>query len=176
MTVPAATWEQVRQRAGFCCEFCGITETDAGGRLTVDHFQPRTKGGTDNLDNLIYCCFRCNQYKGDYWQSSPQEVPLWNPRRERADQHFIEMDDGHLYAVTTAGAFTIRRLRLNRAPLVAWRVLRRQRIEELRLLERYRDLIRLLAQLHREKASLLEEQQGLLAEQRALLRVLLGGD
>lgn len=176
MTVLAATWEQVRQRAGFSCEFCGVTETDTGGRLTVDHFQPKAKGGTDNVDNLVYCCFRCNQYKCDYWQSSPQEPPLWNPRQERAGQHFIELDDGQLHAVTTVGAFTIRRLRLNRASLVAWRVHRRQRIEELRLLERYRDLIQLLAHLHREKASLLEEQQGLLAEQRALLRLLLGGD
>jgi 5-methylcytosine-specific restriction endonuclease McrA len=64
MTVPAGIWEQVRQRAGFSCEFCAVTETDTGGRLTVDHFQPKAKGGTDaleNLENLIYCCFRCNQ-------------------------------------------------------------------------------------------------------------------
>jgi 5-methylcytosine-specific restriction endonuclease McrA len=65
MTVPAATWEQVRQRAALSCEFCGVTEADTGGRLTVDHFQPTAKRGTDDPDNLIYCCFRCNQYKHD---------------------------------------------------------------------------------------------------------------
>lgn len=51
---------------------------------------------------------------------------------------------------------------------------RRQQAEEIRLLERYRALVQLLAELHREKAVLLEEQQNLLAEQRALLRLLLG--
>lgn len=174
MTVPTATCEQVRQRAGFSCEFCGVTETDTGGRLTIDHFQPKTKGGSDDLDNLIYCCFRCNQYKHAYWPSAAHEPQLWNPHRERAGQHFIELDTGHLHAVTAAGDFTIRRLRLNRPPLVAWRARRRQQAEQIRLLERYRDLARLLAQLHREKAALLEEQQTLLAEQRALLRLLLG--
>lgn len=119
MTVPAVMWEQVRQRAGFTCEFCGVTETDTGGQLTVDHFQPKAKGGTDDLDNLIYCCFRCNQYKHDYWPSAPHESQLWNPRREQASQHFVELDNGHLHPVSAAGAFTIRRLRLNRPPLVA---------------------------------------------------------
>jgi outer membrane lipoprotein-sorting protein len=44
----------VRRRANFACEFCGVSETDAGGQLTVDHFQPRHKGGDDSLENLIY--------------------------------------------------------------------------------------------------------------------------
>jgi 5-methylcytosine-specific restriction endonuclease McrA len=60
MTVPASTRQQVRQRAGFACEFCGVGETDTGGLLTVDHFQPKSKGGADDLDNLIYCCPGCN--------------------------------------------------------------------------------------------------------------------
>lgn len=176
MTVPAATWERVRERAGFSCEFCGVTETDAAGQLTVDHFQPTTKGGTDEIDNLIYCCFRCNLYKRDYWPSESHEPQLWNPRRESAGQHFIELENGHLHPVTSAGAFTLRRLRLNRPPLVAWRARRRQQGEEIRLLEHYRDLVQLLAQLHRQKGALLQEQQKLLAEQRALLRILLGED
>ena len=67
MTVPAAMWEQVRQRAGFGCEFCGVTDTDTGGQLTVDHFQPKGKKGSDNLENLIYACVRCNLYKADYF-------------------------------------------------------------------------------------------------------------
>lgn len=174
MSIPPGTREQVRQRAGFACEFCGITETDAGAQLTVDHFQPLAKGGSDDLGNLIYCCVRCNQYKHDYWPSGPGEPQLWNPRREPASCHFMELDNGQLQPLTGVGAFTIRRVRLNRPPLSAWRRRRRQQAEEVRLLERYRDLVQLLAQMHREKAALLEEQQQLLSEQRALLRLLLG--
>ena len=29
---------EVRQRAEFRCELCGISETDSGGELTIDHF------------------------------------------------------------------------------------------------------------------------------------------
>src|SRR2546428_3955792 len=133
MTVPAATWEEARRRAAFSCEFCGVTETDTGGQLTVDHFQPKAKGGTDDLDNLIYSCFRCNQYKHDYWPSAPHEPQLWNPRGDRGDQHFVELHNGQLHPVSAVGVFTIRRLRLNRPPLIAWRVRRRQQAEEVRL-------------------------------------------
>jgi len=80
MTIKAAIRKQVRERAGFACEFCGISETDTGGQLTVDHFRPKAKGGDDSLDNLLYCCARCNQYKLDYWPSRPDDPPLWNPR------------------------------------------------------------------------------------------------
>jgi len=31
MSIPEAVREQVRQRAGFACEYCGATETDAAG-------------------------------------------------------------------------------------------------------------------------------------------------
>ncbi len=37
MSLPDAARQQVRRRAGFACEFCGVTEADAGGLLTIDH-------------------------------------------------------------------------------------------------------------------------------------------
>jgi hypothetical protein len=109
----------VRERAKFACEFCGVSETDTGGRLTVDHFRPKSKGGTDDLSNLIYCCVRCNQYKQDYWPSFPQAPILWNPRETEAAKHFVELESGHLHPRTAVGNFTLRRLRLNRPPLVS---------------------------------------------------------
>jgi hypothetical protein len=48
MSLAASIREQVRQRAQCACEFCGITEIDTGGMLTIDHFQPRTKAGSDS--------------------------------------------------------------------------------------------------------------------------------
>ena len=97
MTITTEIRKQVRQRANFACEFCGITETDAGGELTIDHYQPTAKGGDDGPENLLYCCARCNQYKLDYWPTYPDAPSLWNPRREPASQHFLELDDGTLY-------------------------------------------------------------------------------
>lgn len=173
MTIKAALREQVRQRASFACEFCGINETDTGGQLTLDHFQPRGKGGDDSLDNLLYCCARCNQYKVDYWPTTSSAPYLWNPRREPASHHFLELEDGTLHPLTVTGVFTLRRLRLNRPPLVAHRRRKRQEVEKLRLLTRYRDLISLIEHLLTQQSDLLAEQQRLLEEQQELLKLLL---
>jgi hypothetical protein len=174
MSINPMAREQVRQRAQLACEFCGITEADVGSQLTIDHFHPRVKGGDDSLDNLIYCCAACNQYKHDYWPSCPDAPSLWNPRNEPAEQHLLELDDGMLHSLSATGAFTLTRLRLNRPLLVAYRVRRRQIREEARLLTRYRDLSRLIEQLLVQQSALIEEQRDLLEEQRSLLRLLLG--
>lgn len=173
MTISGEIRQQVRQRANFTCEFCGISESNAGGELTVDHFQPLSKGGDDRLDNLIYCCPRCNQYKLDYWPAGSDDPLLWNPRIEPAQHHFIELDDGMLHALTSIDAFSLRRLRLNRPPLVAHRLRKRQEAEAQRLLTHYRDLVQAIDQLLAQQSQLLEEQQRLLEEQRFLLQLLL---
>jgi 5-methylcytosine-specific restriction endonuclease McrA len=41
------------------CGYCGKTAT------TIDHVQPRSRGGADSWENLVACCLRCNNVKGD---------------------------------------------------------------------------------------------------------------
>ncbi len=173
MTLTAKMREQVRRRANFACEFCGVTETSVGGELTIDHFQPITRGGDDSPENLVYCCHRCNQYKLDYWASNPDEPLLWKPRSEPATRHFFELDDGTMHSITATGAFTIKRLRLNRPPLVAYRLQKKQQSEQVRLLTRYQEVIQLLEQLDSQLSLVMDEQRKLLEEQRELLRLLL---
>ncbi len=173
MTIPVELRFQVRQRANFACEFCGVTETDAGGELTVDHFQPQARGGADHLDNLLYCCVRCNQYKADYWPAAQNDPVLWNPRQEPVSTHFLTLANGTLFPITATGTFTLKRLRLNRPPLVAYRLRKYHQAEEQRLLTRYRAAITLLEQLYQQQAALLEEQRALLEEQRTILNLLL---
>ena len=107
MTVDADLRDRVRHRASFACEFCEVTETDTGGTLTIDHVHPQAKGGTDDFDNLLYCCSRCNQYKLDYWPAQPEDVPLWNPRSSPRTAHFLELEDETLQPLLQTGAFTI---------------------------------------------------------------------
>lgn len=173
MSVSDEVRSRVRRRAGYVCEFCGVTESDTGGELTVDHFQPQSQGGADILDNLIYAYHRCNQYKLDYWPANPKAPHLWNPRTEPASLHFIETLDGFLQPLTATGAFTLARLRLNRPSLVAHRQQKHVQAEESRLLTQYKELIELHQQLNRQLSVLIEEQSQLLAEQRELLRLLL---
>lgn len=172
MSISAALRDDVRRRAGFACEYCSVSESEAGAELTVDHFLPTSKGGTHALDNLVYCCARCNLYKQDYAPESPSDLALWNPRLEHAARHFSEGEDGLLHPFTETGAFTIRRLRLNRPALIARRLNRRQERDALLWLARYRDLLHVLEQLAHQQAKLIAEQQALLAEQRELLRLL----
>jgi HNH endonuclease len=173
MNIPTDVRWAVRQRAHFACEFCGVTETDTGGELTIDHFQPHTTGGTDEPENLLYCCHRCNQYKADYWPTPCEDPHLWHPRHEPIERNLLLLADGTLYPITEIGAFTLKRLRLNRPPLVAYRLRKQGEIAEHRLLIRYRDLVVVLEQLHQQQAALLEEQQVLLEEQRRLVQLLL---
>jgi hypothetical protein len=163
----------VRQRAHFACEYCGVSEADTGGELTVDHFQPQARNGTDDVSNLLYCCTRCNQYKADYWPTRANAPMLWSPRNEPMETHLLRLTDGTLYALTSTGDFTLKRLRLNRPPLIAYRLKQQHFSEEQRLLTRYQEVVTLLEQLSRQQAALLEEQQRLLEEQRALLQLLL---
>ena len=41
------------------CGYCGHSAT------TVDHVLPRSRGGADSWENLVACCLRCNNVKGD---------------------------------------------------------------------------------------------------------------
>jgi hypothetical protein len=173
MTIPAQLGEHVRQRANFACEYCGVTETDAGGLLTVDHFHPQTRGGTDDPANLLYCCYRCNLYKANYWPEQPSDPVLWNPRSDPREAHLRPLADGTLFPITTTGEFTIKRLRLNRPQLVAYRLRCQSQTEKQRLITRYQELLGLLEQLHRQQARMWEEQRVLLEEQRDLLKLLL---
>jgi hypothetical protein len=117
--------EALRARYQRQCGYCGTTEIDAGGELTVDHFQPQTKGGADTPENWVYACIRCNDYKGDYWQ--PGSVArILHPLLDDLAVHLCESEDGHLIALTETGRFHIDHLQLNRPQLIRQRECRRQ--------------------------------------------------
>lgn len=94
MAISESIRQAVRHRAGFACEYCGVTETQVGGELTIDHYVPQSQGGPDDLDNLVYCCARCNSYKGDYWRQTGDLNQLWHPRQEPAALHYRLLENG----------------------------------------------------------------------------------
>jgi 5-methylcytosine-specific restriction endonuclease McrA len=49
----------VLRRDGQRCAYCG------GSANTIDHVLPRSRGGQDSWENLVACCLRCNNVKGD---------------------------------------------------------------------------------------------------------------
>lgn len=116
----------VRTRAGFACEYCGVSETDSGGELTIDHFKPKSKGGTDDQDNLVYCCVLCNLNKRDFWPDSSAAMQLWNPRCDPFEKHFAVNDNGALVALSEEGELSLEILRLNRMSLIEHRLIEKR--------------------------------------------------
>lgn len=60
--------QQVTEEQGFLCWYCaGIIRSDKGApiveRAELDHKNPRRQGGTDERDNLVAACQRCNAQK-----------------------------------------------------------------------------------------------------------------
>lgn len=47
------------------CAYCAASAT------TIDHVIPRSRGGADSWENLVACCLKCNNVKGD---KTPQEM------------------------------------------------------------------------------------------------------
>ncbi|WP_437683838.1 HNH endonuclease [Sorangium sp. So ce131] len=136
---------QVRARFHARCAYCGVHEDAVGATLTIDHHRPRSRGGTDEVENLVYCCARCNEHKGAYWhEHDPPHVRLLHPGQDELAQHLRESDDGCFVGLTPEGEFFIQRLRLNRPQIVSYRrarqaeakltaelVASRRRVEEL---------------------------------------------
>ncbi|WP_028279810.1 HNH endonuclease [Arthrobacter sp. H5] len=54
-----ATRRGVLRRDNHLCAYCGKSAS------TIDHVMPRSRGGADSWENLVACCLRCNNAKGD---------------------------------------------------------------------------------------------------------------
>lgn len=61
--LPAHEWRPLRERIfardDFTCGYCGTR----GGRLECDHVIPISRGGSNDPNNLVTACFRCNRSK-----------------------------------------------------------------------------------------------------------------
>ena len=161
----------VRVRYDTCCGYCGVSEIDAGGALTIDHYEPVVAGGDDSDENLVYACIRCNQYKADYWPGAAAIAAgrvVLHPQRDDVTQHFQEnTQTGLLEPLTSTGAFHITLLDLNRPQLV----LHRQRVwlralnDNIRLsLAREVEDLRSESQAYAQYAAQLERMLGLRPE------------
>lgn len=68
MIIPWAVRMAVLKRDGLKCRYCGAP-LDFFNQ-TIDHVLPRSHGGTEEVDNLVMCCFDCNRRaKNDKFES-----------------------------------------------------------------------------------------------------------
>jgi 5-methylcytosine-specific restriction endonuclease McrA len=84
VNVPRAVQRKISRRAlfardGWKCVYCGQN----GGRLTLDHVIPRSRGGESVWENVVTSCAPCNLRKGD---RLPHEVSMELRRQPRPPQ------------------------------------------------------------------------------------------
>ena len=67
--------QQVIQRDGGVCQYCGSDEN-----LHIDHIIPKRLNGSDDMDNLITACRRCNLAKGGSFFGTSHTPPTLHGR------------------------------------------------------------------------------------------------
>lgn len=110
--------QAIRERAKYVCEYCHSPERLSANRFTVDHVIPKSLGGSDEIDNLALACRRCNERRYNFvagFDPETQEiVPIFNPRRQKWEEHFVWVDQGVVIGgITPIGRATCIRLDLN---------------------------------------------------------------
>lgn len=122
---------RVREIANHRCGYCLSPQKYVMGKLEMEHLWPRSKGGTDEEENLWIACRLCNGFKGDQTHGFDPEteitVSLFNPRKQIWSEHFAWSEDGtHIIGLTVYGRATVNALELNNAIAV---IVRQQWVE-----------------------------------------------
>ncbi len=84
----------------------------------MDHIQPRSLEGSDELSNLALACHRCNERRSNAITASDPEtsaiVQIFNPRKQSWSEHFCWTQNGiNLIGTTPTGRATCARLDCN---------------------------------------------------------------
>jgi 5-methylcytosine-specific restriction endonuclease McrA len=64
----------VLRRDAHRCAYCGRSAS------TIDHVQPRSRGGADSWENLVAACLRCNNLKSDRTPAEMGWQLRWTPK------------------------------------------------------------------------------------------------
>ncbi len=124
--LPDDVRQLVAERAGFCCEYCLIPDSQSFIPHQIDHIIARKHRGQSTLDNLAYSCALCNKRKGSdiaSWDElTDQIVPLFHARHDVWSDHF-RLDGATIEPLSPVGRVTVQLLQLNRPVLLAEREL-----------------------------------------------------
>jgi hypothetical protein len=80
---------EVFKRDGFACQYCGKHPPDV--TLEIDHVQPKSKEGKDDINNLLTACFDCNRGKSNIeLKRIPNSLELNREILEERENQYIE--------------------------------------------------------------------------------------
>ena len=114
----ATLYRTVAARAQHRCEYCRAPEAVFNAAFEIEHTIPRALGGVTTLDNLALACRSRNAHKADAIVATDplteDDVPLFNPRRHRWDDHFrLDLATGEIVGRGPIGRATTARLAMN---------------------------------------------------------------
>lgn len=69
--------KNIFKRDNYTCQYCGKRE----GPFTIDHVIPKKKGGEESWENLVTCCIKCNNKKGDKTPSEAKMKLIRKPKK-----------------------------------------------------------------------------------------------
>lgn len=113
----------VKERAKGYCEYCRCHVSYSVAPFSIEHIQPVSRGGGDELENLAFSCLGCNGFKYNRLDCidpvTLDRVRLYNPRTDKWKQHFTwSADYSTLIGLTSKGRATVSCLKLNRPALL----------------------------------------------------------
>jgi hypothetical protein len=86
--IPAGVRWQVFSRDGFRCIYCGATKETA--TLVIDHGDPFSRGGGDDIDNYVTACRQCNAGK-----AAKQAIPKAAWEDDSREAAFVRSGERH---------------------------------------------------------------------------------
>jgi HNH endonuclease len=121
----------VARRSEWCCEYCKSQERFAPQPFTLDHIDPESKGGKNDVENLAYSCQGCNGAKADKRGMVDPIIKVFtaffNPRTQIWEDHFAWSEDfSQIIGLTATGRVTVIGLKLNRKILIGFRIFLRK--------------------------------------------------
>lgn len=80
----------VFKRDGFQCTYCG--EAPPKVTLEIDHIEPVSKGGTNDINNLVSACFDCNRGKRNVRltkkpNKTPENIAILEEQEEQLKEY-----------------------------------------------------------------------------------------
>jgi len=98
-----AAWSRkgILARDDYTCIYCGVRPGDiqrsqmlTRADFTVDHIQPKSRGGKDTWANTACACYLCNHRKGGQTASEAGMKLRWEPKPPRTSYSIISMGHG----------------------------------------------------------------------------------
>jgi hypothetical protein len=88
--IPKSVRFEVFKRDSFRCQYCGAAAPDV--ILEVDHIKPVSKGGTNDIMNLVTACRDCNRGKSDRVLSDKSMVEVQRQQLEAQQERREQLE------------------------------------------------------------------------------------